>query len=68
MNEQGKEFLDKVRGIYKECSRIESSEQAARTTAFSIMVMLDGSGEHCGKNYRVLTEDFELVEFFHHDL
>ncbi len=68
MNKQGKEFLDKVREIYTECSRIESPEQAARITAFSIMVMLDGSGEHCGTQYRVLTEDFELVDFFHHDL
>ncbi len=68
MNEQGKEFLKKVRGIYQECARIETPERAARVTAFSILVMLDGSGEFPGTSYRVLTEDFELVEFFHHDL
>ncbi len=68
MNEQGKEFLDEVREIYRECSKQETPERAARITAFSILVMLDGSGEHCGTKYRVLTEEFELVEFFHHDL
>ena len=66
-NEQGKLFLDEVRAIYKECSKLETPERAAKVTAFSILVMLDGSGEHIGVDYRVLTKDFELVDFFHHD-
>lgn len=67
-NELGEELLDRIREIIKECGCLPTPERAALVTAFSIMVMLDGSGESLGRQYRVYTEDGEPVLFFHHDL
>lgn len=67
-NAEGREFLARVRAIIDECSRLGSPARAARVAAFSICVMLDGSGEACGTQYRMLTEDGDPVKFFHHDL
>jgi len=64
----GHEFLDEVRAIIEACSRYKPPAVAARLTAFALLVMLDGSGEHVGSEYRVVDSDGELVEFFHHDL
>ena len=68
MNKAGKDFLKEVRDIIKDCSRLESPEHAAHVAVFSILVMLDGSGEYIGEQYKLLTEDDKPVEFLHHDL
>ena len=62
------EFLQEIRNIVEDCSQYESSAKAAGLTAFVILTMLDGSGEYGGNQYRVVTEDGELVEFGHHEL
>ena len=67
-NKHGKDFLNEIRAIIGECGKIEDPARAAHTAAFSICVMLDGSGEHIGKQFRVVTEDGEPVDFYHHDL
>ena len=68
-NELGKQFLQEARGIIEECARLKTPERAARVAVFSMLVMLDGSGEHCDfPTCHVITEDGEQVEFFHHDL
>jgi len=67
-NVKGREFMASVRAIIDECSRLESPARAARVVAHSMLVMLDGSGEACGTQYQVFTEDGEPVKFFHHDL
>jgi hypothetical protein len=67
MNKHGERFLSEVRKIIDYCSGLESPERAARVTAFSIMVLLDGSGEG-DLNNKVVTIDNEDVEFFHHEL
>ncbi len=68
MNKEGSIFLKQIRSIIEVCSKLESPERAARVTAFAICVMLDGSGEHPGQEYRVVGENNNDVEFFHHDL
>lgn len=68
MNKAGVIFLNEARSIIAECSRLESPAQAARVAVFAMLVMLDGSGEHVGEKYRLLTEGGKPVEFFHHDL
>jgi len=68
MNEQGKVFLESIREIYKDTSDLKSPARAARVTAFAICCMLDGSGEHDGQQYQVLTAEGKPVKFFHHDL
>jgi hypothetical protein len=67
-NKCGEKFLRTVRGIVRECSEYQSPAKAARLTAFSLLVALDGSGEHCGDQFRIVAEDGELAEFCHHDL
>ena len=68
MNKAGEKFLNEVRAIITECARLESPERAAHVAAFSILVLLDGSQEHVGEQFKVLTEDNKPVEFFHHEL
>jgi len=71
-NEHGLRFLEEVRAIYSDCSKLLTPNSAARLTAFAICVMLDGSGEHVGPNYelyvRTENSDLEPVTFFHHEL
>jgi len=68
----GKIFLQQVRDIIQLTSRYQlrnDGTNVAQVTAFSILVMLDGSGEQSGTHrFRVVTEDGEPVEFGHHDL
>lgn len=70
--EAGNDFLDACRAIIAECAKLESPERAARVAVFAMLVMLDGSGEHVGENYRVFikSDDGSLlaIQFFHHDL
>ena len=67
-NEAGNRFLDQVRGIIEEAAKCKTIERAARISAFAIIIMLDGSGEHNGETYKVVTENGEDVEFDHSDL
>ena len=72
-NRSGEIFLQHVRDIIDDCSKLESPERAARVTAFAICVMLDGSGEHCGPEYVLSVKNEndgidDPVKFFHHDL
>jgi hypothetical protein len=67
-NPMGEAFLREVRSIIEGCSDLATPARAARVTAFAILVMLDGSGEHIGPEFRVVDEDGKLVEFWHHDL
>jgi len=68
----GRQFLQEVRVIIEECSKLKTPERAARVTAFAICVMLDGSGESLpGGVYAlsVLKDDgLEPVEFKHDEL
>ncbi len=71
-NKNGEEFLGRCREIIKECSRLNTSERAARVAIFSLCVMLDGSGEDCGPEYMLTVRNenngVDPVRFFHHDL
>lgn len=60
--------MEEAKSIIAECSRLESPARAAHVAVFAMLVMLDGSGEHIGEQYKLLTEDDKPVEFFHHDL
>ena len=63
MNTAGKNFLQASRDIIAECSKLETPERAARVAVFSMLVMLDGSGEHIGEQYRLFTEKGKPVVF-----
>ena len=71
-NKHGLKFLEEIRILYSETSRLPTPGRAARVTAFAICVMLDRSGEHIGPKYElyVRTEsgDLEPVFFFHREL
>ena len=65
----GEAFLAAVREIAEGCSKLETPERAARVTAFSVCVLLDGSGEaYPDRGWRVVDRDGKPVDFFHHDL
>jgi len=66
--ELGRELLKEVRDIIDDCSNLPTPERAARVVAFAILVVLDGSGEHVGRQYKIFTEDGEPVQFNHGDL
>jgi hypothetical protein len=66
-NKDGEQFLRQVRGIIADCNELPK-EKIAHVVAFQILVMLDGSGEHDGESYRIVTENGNPVEFFHHEL
>ena len=71
-NERGLKFLEEIRTVYSETSRLPTPGRAARITAFAICVMLDRSGEHIGPKYelyvRTKNGDLEPVMFYHHEL
>ncbi len=68
-NKQGKDFLNAVRSIVQESSRQESSARAAHITAFSILVLIDGSGESFSDvMYELKTKAGQDVKFLHHEL
>ena len=71
LNQEGAEFLRQVQSIVDECNSLPP-ERRAHVTAFSILVLLDGSGESIGaEDYRVFIQDGENltpVKFWHHRL
>lgn len=68
---RGAQFLSEIRSIISECEKLQP-ERRARVVAFSIMVLIDGSGEHVGKQYKLFevneNDDLLSVDFLHHEL
>lgn len=68
-NVEGRKLLYRIRNSILDASKADTSQRAAKLTAFSIIGMLDGSGEWDGPDYEIRIKDTgELVKFFHHDL
>ena len=67
-NKSGEVFLSEVREIIELCSAYKTPARAAYLTALGLLLMLDGSGEHIGNQYRIVTESGEPVEFLYGEL
>ncbi len=72
MNAHGKNWINTCREIAEECGRSNTPKRAALVAVHSLCVMLDGSGENIGQQYRVYAVnekgDLEPVNFLYHDL